>query len=343
MWLSKRNSLILDCLVELYISTKKPVSSLQLSKKLSISSSSLRKDLQSLEFYKFLYKPFSSSGRIPTNKGIKAYLKCIKTRDINNTYINELLTNIDLLENDDFSATSGTLLSYLSENTQNIGFVFLNSIFDLSFKRIKLIKVGHHKVMVVIMSPNNWSFPRVFETIKNYSDNELKNWQQILNTEYRGNNLNTTFKKIRNRQSKNKEKYRNIYKELSFLFNKNDMNKSELLFKGELNMFDSDFFDNSKIKGILELLKDKEKLSAFLSDILLNEKGVSSVLFGKDTGMTEFEDLILISSNFYHSDNPIGNIGVIGPRYIHYKETINKVEDYSAYFSKILSREVMEA
>ncbi len=343
MWLSNRNSLILDCLVELYIYTKKPVSSLHISRKLPISSSGLRKDLQTLESYNFLYKTFSSSGRIPTNKGIKFYLKRLKTKKNDEHYNNtDSIAKINIDEKADFSATSDTLLSYLSENTQNIGFVFLNSIFDLSFKRIKLIKVAHYKVMFIIMSSNNWTFSRVFETIKNYSENELKRWESTLNTEFKGNDLNSTFKKIRNRQSKNKERYKNIYKELYFLLSNEELVKPELHFKGELNVFDSGFIDFNKMKGVLEVLKEKEKLSSFLGDILQNNKEDSSVLFGKETGMSEFDDLILITANFYHSKNPIGNIGVIGPRYIHYQNTIKKVENYSAYFSRLLSREVME-
>jgi len=342
MWISKRNSLVLNCLVELYISTKKPVSSLQISKKLKISSSGLRKDLQILESFRFLFKPFSSSGRIPTNKGLKLYLKELKKNVEINKY-NDDLIGFEISEEPDFSATSDTILSNLSDNTHNIGFVFLHSIFELAFKRIKFVKISHHKVMVILLSPNKWTFTKIFETMKNYSENDLKKWEITLNTEFKGNDLNTTFKKIRNRQFKDKEKYMSIYKGMFFLLNNKELVKSELLFKGELNVFDSGFIDNNKIKGVLELLKEKEKLCGFLGDVLLNNDDAFTVSFGKDTGLSEFDDLILIASTFYHSDNPIGNIGVIGPRYIHYQDTINKVGNYSAYFSRILSKDIMEA
>ncbi len=346
MWISKRNSQILKCLVDLYIATQNPVSSLQISKVLQNSSSGLRKELQVLEQQGYLYKPFASSGRIPTNKGIKAYVRRIQmeTDDRSDHVCSEFLNDFDISTDPDYATASESIVSALSETTQHIGFIFLHSIFELSFKRIKLVKMGSHRLMVLILSPNNWTFSRVVSTRQNYSDGDLRKWEQTLNTDFRGNNLNTTFKKIRNRLSKDKEKYRNIYNELYFLLNNRDLDRSELSFKGELSVFDHGhgITDYNKIKGVFEILKEKEKLSSFLSDLLLNDNTDLSVLFGKETGMTEFDDLILITSNFYHAENKLGNIGVIGPRYLHYKETMKRVNNYSAYFSEMLSKGNME-
>jgi len=332
----------LNCMIEIYISTKKAVSSLQISNELPFSSSTLRKELQTLESYGFIYKPFTSSGRIPTNKGLKNYLNGLKELIEIDDSEEDFLKDFEIEKQPDFNDTTGSLLSFLSENTQNIGFVFLNSIFSLNFKSIKLVKIGNYRVMINLVSPNNWSFSRVFETTKNYPEKDLKRWELTLNKEFKGNDLNTTLKKIRNRQARNKEKYQSMYKEMFFLFNNKDLVKSELLFKGELNVFESGFIEHKKIKGILQVLKEKEKLSSFLEDIMLNHDDEFSVIFGKDTGLAEFDDLILIASNFYHSENLIGNIGIIGPKFIHYKRTIKEVENYSAYLSRILSRNEME-
>jgi len=54
------------------------------------------------------------------------------------------------------------------------------------------------------------------------------------------------------------------------------------------------------------------------------------------------EDFILIFLSVYYSEIPIGNTGVTGSKFIPYPETISQMDRFSAYFSKILSKNPME-
>ena len=332
--------MILIRLIESYISTHKPVSSNQLAPMLSLSCSALRKELQKLESYGFIYKPTTSSGRIPTNKGIKFYLKQV----IDGLEVNRDTIHLPEIKDSDFNNISDNFLSLLSHETHNIGFIFLNSLFDLNFKHIRLVKVGPHKVMTIIQSLTDCTFSKIFKTNANYGEADLKNWEAILNREFKGRTLKNTFKSIRNRLFKEKEKYIKIYRELYFLLGNEDLMTAEFQFKGAFNILDSDLVNPYKVKKLLETLEEKERLSRFLSDILKNNVKMKSpiVAFGTDTGISDLEDFILIFSNFYHSRNPIGNIGVIGPKFMAYPSTISQIERLSSYFSKILSKNPME-
>ena len=268
MWISKRDSEILRCLLKIYISTHRPVSSNQLVPFLSLSSSSIRKELQNLESRGFITKANISSGRIPTNKAIKFYLKEL-TSDLD---INKNAVNMPEINDFDFTSISDNFLSLLSSQSHNIGFIFLNSIFDLNFKKVNLIKVAPHRIMIIIQSLNHWTFSKIFRTNKNYPEIDLNNWEHILNKEFKGKTLNNTLKIVRNRLFKEKEKYIKIYKELYFLFGNEDLITAELFYKGTLNILDSDLIDPSKVKRVIETLEDKVKLSSFLNDILRNNK-----------------------------------------------------------------------
>lgn len=351
MWLKKRDTLILTRLIEIYISTHLPVSSVQLAPSLSLSSSLVRKELQKLESYGFLFKPNPSSGRIPTNKGIKFYLKEVienleTRRELGDADLGEIedLQQLALAKSNDadFNNISEDFLSLLSHKTRNIGFLFLNSLFDLNFKRIRIVKVGPHKIMTIVQSFNNHSFSKVFKTNENYPEADLKNWQSILNQEFRGRTLRNTFKSIRNRLFKEKEKYIKIYRELYFLLGNEELMTAEFFFKGTVNILDSDLVNPRNVKRLLEALEEKERLTRFLNDILKNNVKSPVVALGTDTGISDLEDFILIFSKFYYARNPIGNIGVIGPKFMAYPNTISQVELFSSYFSKILSKKPME-
>lgn len=338
MWLNKRNSLILNNLIKTYISTHKPVSSSQLAKNSQLSSPTIRKELQKLESHGYIFKTTSSSGRIPTNRGLKFYLR----ESMNNLESKDKYFNLPKIKDLNFKTISEDFLSLLSEKTPHIGFIFLNSLFNLNFKKINLIKVGSHRIMLVILSLYNCTFSKIFTTTKNYPKIELMKWQSIINKEFKGRTLNSTFKIIGNRLFKQKEKYRKIYRGFYSLLCNENLITTELIFKGELNILNSDLINPYKIKKTLETLEDKVRLSKFLNDIFKNNTKTPNFIFGSDTGISEFEELILIFSNFYYAKNPIGNIGIIGTKFMPFTNAISKVECYSSYFSRILSRKKME-
>jgi heat-inducible transcriptional repressor len=340
MWLKKRSSLILNSLIKLYIDTHKPVSSDQLAPLVLLSGSAVRKELQQLEAHGFIYKTAASAGRIPTNRGIKFYLRQL----MENLETEKDVSTLPVIElqDMDFHRISDDFLSLLSDKTHNIGFVFLNSIFDLHFKRVRFIKIGPHRVITVIQSLNNCTFSKIFTTTENYSETDLRKWDHILNKEFRGRTLNNTFKQIRNRLFRQKEKFRKIYKELYHLLSNEDLMTAELFFKGTLNILDSDLINPYQVKKVVQTLEEKVKLSKFLNDILGNNKRNLNVIFGTETGISELEDFVLIFSSFYYSKNPIGKLGVIGPKFMPYPYALSKVEHYSSYFSQILSKKPME-
>jgi len=71
-----RQHQVLTALVQLFIERREPVSSRMLEESgiLDIRSASIRAVLQELESAGFLYQPHSSSGRIPTDAGYRAYV-----------------------------------------------------------------------------------------------------------------------------------------------------------------------------------------------------------------------------------------------------------------------------
>lgn len=342
MWLKKRTSSILVRLIEIYTSTHKPVGSGCLAPGASLSCSAVRKELQELESQGYIFKPTTSGGRIPTNKGIKYYLKEV----ISN--LEPWRENIQLpeirMDDPDFNHISGNFLSLLADETHSIGFVFLHSIFDVNFRHLRLIKVGPNKVMALMQSLNNHTFSKILRTHENYSEKELKEWETILNREFKGRTLHNTFKSVRNRLFKEKEKYIKIYRGLYYLLGNEDLATTEFFFKGTLNILDTELVNPHKVKRLLQALEEKEKFSDFLGDIMKHNSQTRNavIAFGGETGIADLEDFILIFSNFYYSRNPIGNIGVIGPKFMAYPNTISQVELYSSYISTILSKKRME-
>ncbi len=338
MWISKRNTEILASLVNLYSNTRLPVSSAQLSKFLPYSGSLIRKELQKLESLGFIKKSNRSSGRIPSDKGLKMYLRSLETITDNNM----IFPGLKQSGGKDFSDLSTKSADLLSRESDHIGFVYFDSIFDLEFTNIRLIKIDSYKIMMILNSWNQWVFSKVFTTNKNYSESELRNWGHILNSEFHHKSLNRVFKIIRNRLFKDKERYINIYRGIYNLLGMENLMTADLFYNGTLNLLNSHVTDTDTLKKIIYTLEEKERFAKFLKDIL-NEKDRNPVIaFGDESGISEFKELILIISNFFWSENPIGKLGIIGPRFTRYSETINRVKHFSSNISTILSENPTE-
>lgn len=339
MWISKRNSDILATLIKLYTSHNIPVSSKRLSDVLPYSCSLIRKELQNLEAHGFITKNNVSSGRIPSDKGIKNYLR--KINNINTP--NEKEIKLPVNSGSSFNDLSNSSASLLSTTTNNIGFVYFDSIFDLNYKKIRMIKIGPYKLMAVLKSRKNWIFSKIFITDMNYSEQDLKNWENILNNEFSGRSLKTIHKTVRNRLYKDREKYIRIYKGINFLLGTKDLMATDLIFNGTLNFIDSTLINPKTLKKIIETLEEKERFAKFLRDIL-DKKNIDPVIaFGKETGISELDELILIISNFYLSKNAIGKLGVIGPKFMKYSDSLLQVRQFSSHISNILSKNPLEA
>ncbi len=338
MWLSRRHTGILDQLIDIYARTHHAVSSRDLSARLPFSDSTLRKDLQWLEARGFVTKANASAGRIPTNLALKYYLR-------------QALLNLDdrlepapapVMKGQDFQGLSDDCLLQLSQDTPYVGFLLLRSIFELRFRRLRLVKVGSHRVMAVVQSMHGWSVSRVFSTRENHSDAALREWQNLMNREFSGKNLQSVMRAIRNRLFQDKAQFLRIYRELYYLLNNEDLMGAELFVKGTQNILDSELIDPRKVKSLLQTLEEKARLVRFLNDIQRDAAEQPSILFGSETGISELEDFLLIVSSVVYQRRPIGNMGIIGPKFTAGRETLSRVNLYSRYFSKILSSRSVE-
>ena len=83
MELGDRQKLVLQVLVEEYIKLAQPISSQLLSHKscFYVSTATLRIDLQKLTEEGYLYQPYTSGGRIPTDKGYRFFVNTILTKE----------------------------------------------------------------------------------------------------------------------------------------------------------------------------------------------------------------------------------------------------------------------
>lgn len=76
--MTERQKQILIAIVEQYAEVASPVGSSLLAKVFDVSSATIRADMAELERLKYITQPHTSAGRVPTDKGYRAYVNNLK-------------------------------------------------------------------------------------------------------------------------------------------------------------------------------------------------------------------------------------------------------------------------
>ena len=136
MSLTERNILILKIIIEQFLETWEVMwSKLLLSKyDLWVSPATIRWDMAKLEKMHLIFQPYHSAWRLPTSKGIRAYVDYIM-KETPSYFLNE--ENIDLKDNiQNFSDYVYNITKSLSDTTWEITFFSIPSKHMLSYSWI---------------------------------------------------------------------------------------------------------------------------------------------------------------------------------------------------------------
>lgn len=126
--MTTRQKQILTALIDEYIEIARPVSSQVLAKKFNLSSATLRSEFADLTHQGFVARPHISSGRVPTDRAYRWYIKNLQqTREIaapEKEYLNKQIQG----RQDDRQLTQ-SLVRALARMTNNLSFSLVDDDF----------------------------------------------------------------------------------------------------------------------------------------------------------------------------------------------------------------------
>jgi heat-inducible transcriptional repressor len=79
---TSRQEKILRAIVEQYAEVASPVGSVLLAKTFGVSSATIRSEMARLEEMGYIVQPYTSAGRIPTDKGYRHYVNSVSTQEV---------------------------------------------------------------------------------------------------------------------------------------------------------------------------------------------------------------------------------------------------------------------
>jgi len=330
--LDDRAKLLLKALVERYIEDGQPVGSRTLSRAsgLDLSPATIRNVMADLEELGLIASPHTSAGRIPTAKGYRLFVDTMLTVQ------REQFTSHALApeQPQKVIANAAQLLSNLS---QFVGVVMAPRRTSV-FRHIEFLRLSERRFLVIIVSPDGDVQNRVIFAENDFTQSQLVETANFLNTHYAG----MAMEKVRERI---KTEVETLQGEIAALMRAAVNVSSEVLtqaqeevvISGERNLLAvSDFSkDMGNLRRAFDLFEQKTQILRLL-DVSSQAEGVR-IFIGGESQVVPFEELSVVSAPYEVDGQVVGTLGVIGPMRMPYERMIQIVDITSRLVSNALS------
>jgi heat-inducible transcriptional repressor len=324
--LTNRQKLILKAIVESYIEDGMPVGSRAITglPYLDYSSATIRFDMQVLEELGYLDKTHTSSGRIPSERGLRYYLDNLLTRDRKVISLFPLVD--DLFQKNRLSKKktlqkAADLLSAITNYTA----ISINPGDDFSYiKKIEFLSLSEDEGVMIIVIGDGTVLHHKLTITSDITIKELESFITKLNELLKNKSIVKVMRVLVERYQSKKLRPLLNYEEniLKIIIDLLDTKHTdEFYLSGATNMFDDDYFSS------FDALKE--------SMIQLNESNISN-LISRDTGLQirlgsditfmPKSNVTIISIPYRFSDLERGSLALIGPMRMNYSEVVPLIE-----------------
>lgn len=331
--LDDRKREILKTIIEEYINTAEPVSSLGLVEKydLNFSSATIRNDMAELEHEGYLEKPHMSSGRIPSVKGYRFYVdELLNDENISLEEIQYIKENLQMKVNeieDLTKITTNTISEMTHYTTVAIGPDESNNL----IKDIKFILLGERLLMAVILTENGAVKETIIKYDEDITQNQIKDLNVTFNNKLRGKPLEKIDKPMEEYILSTMKDQANVIKPIIKQMNKTIEETNKIYLEGTSKVFDfPEFKKIDTAKNFLSILDTKEEMLEILNSGLAKD---INVYIGDENENEDLKDLSIITFKHKVGNKDMGTIGIIGPKRMNYSKVISIMK----YISKRLN------
>ncbi len=340
--LDHREKEILQCVVQDYINNGIPVSSLQLVDryKFKWSSATIRNILAELNKKGYLFAPHRSSGKVPTAKGYRFYIKrlpihippYVPAKDKQNIIQREFLKR--KFEIPDVLESSCNILSIL---TNYIGIAIPPLAEKAILRHIELVDVGGDEILMVLLTRSDSVYSKLFHVEERIPKNILEQISRFLNENFVGMDLRDIHTLL---MTGNLSPLGEMYRYASLVMEAISQHFKELdnvdvimmgidRFVDELESRDEMNIDVSIFYNLKEFLRTILIQSTELDDIIVSIEGDRNPqLYG----------LSILTGSYSMGDKRIGAMGLIGPNRMNYKYAIQIIDYLRIMISNMITK-----
>ncbi len=355
--LNERHQKILQATIKHYIATAEPVGSKTLLQEydFTISSATIRNVMGKLEKAGFLYQPYTSAGRIPSDSGYRIYVDRLLNLESNLVHfpIKKFLDDTwQLYCAGSYDLIFQKIASVLADLTGCIALITLPQMMSSILHHLHLIRLPNRQIMLVIVIDNYHTESLMLDECELANDDDEYSPEKIdRELEILANFLTHKLKgkSIKEISSLNWQELDNEFKNYANFIDKLitriktkhlQNNSTQMLLQGFSKLVQQpEFTQIEHIKILLNFL-EQEQEQLFPLVFNLNNEGLCDhklqIKIGTENPFESMQSCSLISAYYSQDNYPVGSVGIIGPTRLPYEQTIALVKSTADYLSEKL-------
>jgi heat-inducible transcriptional repressor len=339
--LSDRPLRVLATLVREYIESGEPVPSQVVAHKsgLGVSSATVRNVLTQLEELGYVHQPHTSAGRVPTDRGYRAFVDLLlesrkparpsvevehelRAQVVRSPLMDDMLISVSHL---------------VSRAARHVGFALADT-HGAVLQRIEFVALGGTRVLVVVISGSNQVTQKVVDAGEQVKPSDLVQAANYLNTEFAGLRLDDVREAVLTRLQQERSLYDELLRRALRLAQQTlDTLPGQVAFhvEGAAALLDSGDagISPATLRALIEMMEEKARLVRLLNQYI-DGPGLT-VVIGAEHAAPDLRPFSLIAATTVDGE-ATRTVGVIGPTRMHYSRAIALVDGTTQAVSRVL-------
>ena len=319
-----RQVLILQSIVENFITTNQPVGSKQIAQNIDFSSATIRNDMSKLEKEGLIKKTHISSGRVPSEKGYRYYVDYIKKDyELSNSENEKLkqLSGGDIVSENNYLEKNAIVLSDLTDCT---AVILAPTKTDRRINKIEVILLSSRSILVILVTNIGEVFQQNYKLDADFTAEDISEINKLLQSYFYDVDMATAHVMIHGELEKYLKNKVNNYDMIVVALNRLLQNKIKktVALGGKYNLLKQPDIDNvEKLKEVVSLLED-DKIVELLDNNEITDQ--PSIKIGTELKLGTIDELSLVSSS-YNTSKGQGVIAVFGPKRMDYSKIMTLI------------------
>lgn len=339
MALTERKLIILQAIIDDYITTGIPVGSRTLSKHkdLNYSSATIRNDMADLEEEGYLEQPHASAGRMPSDKAYRLYVDTLMRVSVLDSREIEYIEKYFTSRIDELEQIIDNAAKVLSDITNLTSVVLAPKYTNVEINRIQIVKLAGEKALLLIVFDTGLVKDVLIDVPHNMDASYFDMISNLITDKVRNLTLAEVAAEVMQIMQGEVAVHRDFVSSLftTVIRNANANTSSQVILGGAQNMFNyPEYRDAQKAKNFLQLLESREPLYEMLSRATDME---FTVHIGRENDIDELKDMSVVTATYKIGKRNTGSFGVIGPTRMDYGRVISVLGHVGASMNEIFS------
>jgi len=354
-----RQQAILTAIIESYIETGEPVGSATVARlrvvdglghALGMSPATIRNEMAELAEAGLLEQPHTSAGRVPTALAFRLYVEELSGGSTPRIAAARLSEQSRSRIDSSFVGVAGTQAMLqrtshvLATLSSGVGVAIANVTEGDLLEHVHFSRLAEARVLAVVVTRSGMVRDRVLALDHDLSLGDLETAANFLNANFRGWSVERVRSEIARMLEQERSQYQALLGQVQQLWARTVPASSAqvhaVYVEGVANLISNEGVgsqqDAARLREVLAALEEKQRLVELLNAYIDARQESVRVVFDLDEHAPEMAGLVLIAAPARVGGESRGTVGVIGPKRMHYENTMNAVSYISRVFDRML-------